>query len=575
MLLYKDKYGIFKIRDVKRFLLDRYIQKFFLKKDENFIIQKLDENDSIFVSNELLKKYLSKNNIWIIFQVKTKNTKKVLSSILSFIRKLKNNFFNSKITVDKKFLYSLEYYIQKIRILVRKNPLLFSRGIEDIYRIYKKFVKNENIRYNNIFQYNNKIRKNCFFITEFTDYLFDKYDFIFITSFNKGVIPKNLDNSLIYNYRCIKEELKISQNKKNEYYLYHFFRICTLSKKIYLIYKNQSDEINSGEISPIIQKMIKNFKIKDKSLLFFFKKENYPIIIKKNKLIVKSMCKFFKNGISPTSINLYNTNPILFYYKKILKINDHDYDKSPNLKIGKIVHNTLSALYTPNIGFFLTYERICNMKKKISSFIKLYNKDISSNNFIMLFPIIEFYVREFISWDERSIKKGNKIFLKKIEYKIDHFFNIKKYNLIKLHGIIDRIDIYNGITRLIDYKIGISRYKGIKKINISSKKINKIFDNKNYFNIMQLLFYSFLWFKSSIKNRKNPLIINIVTSNKKSYEKNFISEISINFFEEKKEYITYNEYEVNITHLLYNKIVEIIKFKDLIFKNYNEFINNF
>ncbi|WP_185862099.1 PD-(D/E)XK nuclease family protein [Blattabacterium cuenoti] len=547
-LLKKDKFKKFTKKDVIRVLSNGYIKKFFFKK--NSLLKKLKtENDSDFISENIIKKYFLKNDLWIIFQIPTHNIKIIFLSIISFIRKFKKKLLSknkNKHFLELKFISKLEDYMQKIKIIVRKKENLFS-GIHDIYNIYEQFSNTESIRY---------IRKNTrgLYITGFIDIFIENFDAIIITSFNEGVIPpKNKNDSFIP--FDIRKKLHINY-KNDDFYFYHFIRIYQSSKKTYLIYKNHPDEINSGEKSRFIHKMEINSKIENINNISNISKnfKTIPIVIKKTKSIIKRLHELTTKGLSPSSINLYNYNPLLFYYKKILKLNDPE-EISFKQKIGKMIHKILKILYNPIKGNFITIDCIHTMRKIYKNTIKkvlLGKQKVIEGNNILFYSIIKTYIENFISWDEKFVKNGHKIFLKEIECKISTRLNIESIQ-VNLHGIIDRIDECNGITRILDYKIGFSK---IKKMNVSLKNIENIFNNPNYANIMQLLIYVYLWFESSIflGKKKKPPIIEIVSPEKYG---NFL-EIPIIFFHKKKINITYENYIKNFLPFLIKKIYEIL-----------------
>ncbi|WP_185869569.1 PD-(D/E)XK nuclease family protein [Blattabacterium cuenoti] len=551
LLIKKNNFKKFIKKDVIRVLLNGYIQNFFLKK--NSFLKKLNVEDGYFVSNSMIKKYLSKNDLWIIFQIPTENTKKILISFISFIRKIKKFLLKNinKHLLELKFIFKLEVYIQKLRIIVRKNKhLLF--GIDDIFHLYEIFINTENIRYIN----KNK-GKEKLYITGFTDIFFENFDVSIITSFNEGIIPPyNKKNSFIP--IDIRKKFKID-DKNNNYYLNHFTRILKSSKKMFLIYKNHPDEINSGEKSRFIHQIEMNHKmtIEEKILPFLTKNLiRNPIIIKKTKYIIHRLHELIKKGISPSSINLYNYNPLLFYYKKILKLKNIE---QPSLKkeMGKIIHKILKILYTPMKGNYITIDSINKIKNNYESIIKqIFSKDqekINDRNMLFFF-ITKNYIKNFILWDEKFVKNGKKIFIKEIEYKISTKLNIKS-KIVNIHGIIDRIDECDGITRIIDYKIG---YSKTNEINVSFKNIENIFKEPNYAKTMQLLIYLYLWFKSSffVESKKNTIIELI--SPKNIDGKSLVLQIPINFFQHKKRNITYEDYIKKILPFLIGRISEII-----------------
>ncbi len=555
LLLRKEKFNKFTKKDVIRVLSDGYIQKFFLKKNSLLKILKT-ENDSDFISEDFIKKYLLKNDLWIIFQISTHNTRIILLSLIGFIRKLKKMLFSNmnKHFIELKFLFKLEVYIYKLKIIVRKKKNLFF-GINDVFNIYEQFVKTKSIRY---------IHKNKrgLYITGFMDIFFKNFDVVIITSFNEGIIPpKNHEKNYSFIPFDLRQGLKMKDfNNKdfnNDVYFHHFIRIFQSSAETYLIYKNQPDEINSGEKSRFLHQMEMNYKISTEKINNPFIPINLlkvPIVIEKTKPIIYRLHELIVQGLSPSSIHLYNYNPLLFYYKKILSLNDPE-EISFKKKVGKVIHQILKILYYPIRENFITINCIHNMKKISESIVKKVllekQKTIEGKN-MLFYCIIKTYIENFISWDEKCIQNGHKIFVKEIECKVSAILNVGSKQ-VNLHGIIDRIDEYDGVPRILDYKIG---FQKIKEMNVSLRNIENIFHDPNYANTMQLLIYVYLWFKSPIffGNKKRPPSIGILSPEKNGE----ISKIPINFFQKKKINITYEDYKKNFLPFLIKRILEIL-----------------
>ncbi|WP_238783875.1 PD-(D/E)XK nuclease family protein [Blattabacterium cuenoti] len=526
------------------------IFKFLLNKhSKNILIKQYIKN---LLLDGYIKKFFSKNDIGIIFQINTLNIKNVLIGILSIVRKFKNYLFYNvkKHFLELKFLSKLEKFILKIKIITRiKNK--FSFKINDFYHMYEQFVKTGKIRYKTI-------NKKGLFVKEFTDNFIEKFDLTIITSFNSGVIPPK-KKKFSYIPFDIKKKFNInSYNNNNDYYFLNFIRIYKSSKKTFLLFKTHPDEINNGESSPFIKKLkiISKLSIENKMFNISNNIIENPIIISKTKSFLNSLHNLVNSGISPSSIKLYNKNPIFFYCKKILKINEQEEkEKFPRIIIGKIIHKILKILYSSIIGNNITIDWIKEKKSIIDIIINKFfleeNKTISGENMLLYF-IIKNYIKNFLSWDEKYIKNGHNIIIKKIEYKTSTLLKIKSKK-VKLHGIIDRIDELDGKIRIIDYKIGISKRKSI---NIYKEDVKDIFINPKYENIMQLLIYTYLWFSSNMINKKYSPLIGIVSPIQSM--DNSIFKIPINFFFKEKYNITYKNYkEYFLPHLLY-RISEIL-----------------
>ncbi|WP_185857279.1 PD-(D/E)XK nuclease family protein [Blattabacterium cuenoti] len=551
LLLKKNKFKKFTKKDVIRVLSNGYIKKFFLKK--NTILNKFNiENDSDFIYEDEIKKYLYENDLWIIFKIPTDNIKIILISIISFIRKFIKLLITKKRKhfLELKFFFKLETYIQKLRIIVRKTKNL-SIGINDLFNIYEQFTHTENVRY---------MHKNIrgLYVTGFIDVFFKNFDIVIITSFNEGVIPPSHKKNSFIPFD-IYQKLQINNTNEN-WYFHHLTRIIQFSKKTYLIYKDQPDEINSGEKSRFIHRIEINSKISTEKInkpFFPIISKRLPIVINKTKSIIQRLHELIYKGLSPSSIYLYNYNPLLFYYKKILKLNNLE-KTSYKKKIGKIIHQTLKILYDPIKGNLITIEYIHKMKKNYESTIKkvlLEKEEIIEGNNMFFYYVIKNYIENFISWEEKFVINGHKIFIKEIERKVSARLNVGPIK-VNLHGIIDRIDEYDGITRILDYKIGFSK---IKEINISLKNMENIFSDINQAKIMQLLIYIYLWFKSPAfkGSKKKPPIIGIVSPEMNGS----IFQVPINIFhiqKIQKTNITYLDYKINVLPFLIKRISDIL-----------------
>ncbi len=126
-LLRKNKFRKLRKKDIIKVLSNGYIRKFFLKKN-SLLKELIIENDSDFISEDIIKKYLLKNDLWIIFQIPINNIKIILLSFISFIRKLKKLLSENvnKHFLELEFLFKLESYMQKLRMIVRKKKTYFS-----------------------------------------------------------------------------------------------------------------------------------------------------------------------------------------------------------------------------------------------------------------------------------------------------------------------------------------------------------------------------------------------------------------------------------------------------------------
>ena len=75
---------------------------------------------------------------------------------------------------------------------------------------------------------------------------------------------------------------------------------------------------------------------------------------------------------------------------------------------------------------------------------------------LIVFEIAKRYVLNFLNLEIDSLKKGDKIKIIALEAKVENVkIDVPTLNFpIQLKGTVDRIDLCNGVTRIIDYKTG-------------------------------------------------------------------------------------------------------------------------
>ena len=112
----------------------------------------------------------------------------------------------------------------------------------------------------------------------------------------------------------------------------------------------------------------------------------------------------------------------------------------------------------------------------------------------IVFEVAKRFVQNFITLEIKEIKKGREIIIKALECKLSTHITIKGLDSkIKIYGEIDRIDTYDGITRIIDYKTGL-----VNKSDVTISDWDLILsDYKKYSKSFQLLTYAYIFMNSS------------------------------------------------------------------------------
>jgi hypothetical protein len=215
-------------------------------------------------------------------------------------------------------------------------------------------------------------------------------------------------------------------------------------------------------------------------------------VIKSDKRIDQKINDILKSGISASTLNLFIKNPYLFYEQKILGIDDIEDSKYLSyMDQGTLIHEVIEKLYNPFKMIDLELEHIEKMRRNIDnqtseSFIELYSKKPEGKNLIFI-EIVKDYITNILNFEKEQITKEKaKIKILSLEERLSSEITVNN-TTVKINGIIDRIDLFNGKIRVIDYKSGL-----VNPTVLDIKNIDKIKLDYKYSNLLQLLIYKLL-----------------------------------------------------------------------------------
>ena len=411
----------------------------------------------------------------------------------------------NQIILDKHNLNTNDQKTKKINIISTSKNVNQAKYISDtlskIYRnkksakVYVYFANNRLASLVNFFDDDNNL--NFTSNHHILDSKILNYDNVLISNMNEGFFPSvDVKDGYISNSK--KEEFdKMSQFEQENKISKIFYKLINSSKEVHLIYDSNLNSFISGEESRYIKQLesLNNFsqmcnrKVIEQRIIPV---KNEVANISNDDLIKNRLKKILKDGISASTINLFIKNPYLFYEQKILGINDYEESKYLNyMDQGTLIHKVIEKLYKPYIGVNLQINHINEMKKKLeseslNSFIGLYSKEPKGKNLIFL-EVLKEYITNTLNYELDQIKNQKaKIKIISLEENLSTNILVNKLN-VRLKGIIDRIDLFNGELRVIDYKSGI-----VKKGVLDIKNLDKINTDSRYSYLLQLLFYRFI-----------------------------------------------------------------------------------
>lgn len=323
------------------------------------------------------------------------------------------------------------------------------------------------------------------------------YDHLIITNMNEGFFPfTDIKEGVLSKSEKQKFD-NLSQYDQENMVSNVFYRLIDNSKEVYLIYDSDLNSFMSGEESRYIKQLellktdshICERKVIEQKVRI---EKNESAVIIKDDLINQRLDAILKKGISASTLNLFIKNPYLFYEQKILGINDFEDSKYLNyMDQGTLIHKVIEKIYEPYIGLNLEVRHIDLMKKElvnesINSFTELYSKEPKGKNLIFI-EVLKEYINNTLDYERNQLENEKaQIKIISLEQKISTNLKVKNKD-VKLNGIIDRIDLFNGELRIIDYKSG-----SVKQGVLDLKNIENIKKDYKYSYLLQLLFYKYL-----------------------------------------------------------------------------------
>ncbi len=331
------------------------------------------------------------------------------------------------------------------------------------------------------------------------------FETIIITSVNEGILPSGKSNNSFIPFDVKREYGLPTYKEKDAIYTYHFYRLIQRAKNVYITYNTEPDVLEGGERSRLINQLLTDENINQytshniASPTVYISQPTTPEIIKSPSLF-KAIKTFAENGFSPTALTNYIRNPLEFYKKNILKINDIDQVEETIAAntFGTIVHDSLEELYKPFIGKILITEAMVSMKLGISATVKkkfeqnLSGADVSKGKFLLVYRVIVKYIERFVDMEIEQIQEQD-VKILGLEEKYSVMLNFPELDFpIKLKGTLDRIDKVNGVLRIIDYKTGKVEPKNVKVVDW--EELITDYDKSKAF---QLLCYAYLYSKEN------------------------------------------------------------------------------
>ena len=253
---------------------------------------------------------------------------------------------------------------------------------------------------------------------------------------------------------------------------YHFYRLLQNGKEIYLYYNNLGDT-SGGEASRFIlqikHELAKNtnIKIEEESFSSTAKSSMETIALSAQKSNAMDRLHYLieEKGLSPSALSTYLNCPLKYYLQYIAQIEDNSVEEDTGVNvIGTIIHDTLEFLfadYLPKDGKTQLVDKELFDKvikpqweqKLAHSIAKNLPNGLPDVGFNYLNRVtIEQQLKNYLNYTSKQLESGSLAILEtegELKTKLQ-----TPHGDCLFYGRTDRIDQFEGLIRVIDYKTG-------------------------------------------------------------------------------------------------------------------------
>lgn len=427
------------------------------------LVNTINNNNYTFLTHTRLLELGPKNATLfsLLFSKWEQDNISVLKSVADLLQTIKNNLSNEnrEEKITKSFVFAIFKVINKLISHYTAHPGIGK--IETLYAIYKQVIDLAEV------SFEGEPLTGLQVMGVLESRVLD-FDTVIVTSMNEGNFPAGKSQQSFIPYD-VKRELGLPTFKeKDAIYTYHFYHLLQRAKNIYLLYNTESEGLDAGEKSRFItqlevEKQPAHELTHEIYSPFLPDKAYEPLVIPKSEKVMVRLREISEKGFSPSALTMYIRNPIDFYYKKILRISDVE-EVEENIALntlGTIIHETLRVLYEPFIDKFLSESDIESCFNKLEEAVleqfKLVYKEgeIRKGRNLLAFEVAKRNIYNFLTAELELLRNGDAVKIIALEQNYSRLLEHPGLpHPVLIAGNVDRIELRNGRTRIVDYKTG-------------------------------------------------------------------------------------------------------------------------
>lgn len=331
------------------------------------------------------------------------------------------------------------------------------------------------------------------------------FENVILLSVNEGVLPSGKSNNSFITYDLKRQYGLPLYTEKDAIYTYHFYRLLQRAKKVWLCYNTDDSGMKGGEPSRFILQLqidkLPNHKLTTRTVSPKVSDTSKVELqsIGKNQKVIDRLDQIATKGFSPSALGSYIRNPIDFYERRILRIDEADEveETIANSTMGTIVHDTLENLYKEcnallDIDSLERIKKVANTELDTQFKKSFLNGDYTQGFNLIIYNVAKQFVHRTIAYDLDLLQKGNSLEIINLEEMLSSDLFIPSINkTVKIHGLADRIERFNGMLRIVDYKTG-----AVSPTNLAVTDWDKLITDKSKSQAFQVLIYAWLYMQN-------------------------------------------------------------------------------
>ena len=217
------------------------------------------------------------------------------------------------------------------------------------------------------------------------------FENLIILSVNEGVYPVKSSASSFIPYTLRHGFGLPTREHQDSTYAYHFYRMISRAKRVFLLYDTRAEDMQTGEVSRYFYQLKylypDHFEISERVVAYdVAAPEISPVTVEKTSDVLQKLDAYREGGelsLSASLINNYINCPLQFYFTAVEGLSEEDeVQESVEADVfGSIFHRVMEIIYKRFLGKTITPDvlnEISKMKGCLPTHWRKHSRDITS-----------------------------------------------------------------------------------------------------------------------------------------------------------------------------------------------------